>query len=603
MNHNPDEKQLEELLETFSPDASRRLDQRLSDAPWTPHAIARRRVIGSAIFTILTFAILAAATPQGRAFAQNILRYFVRAEGNTRPVPTLAPVVTLDNPDISDSASPEPFLENRPPFEDTCGGFLNPHCSLDEIRAMVAFPIKGLGVLPDDVDFMGATGGPEQVTLVYAGEGLNGTLSLSEEPVSAVKQLWQVAVSATVESISVGEAVDEYVQGGWFSINADDSVTWNADTTVQTLRWEADGILYTMVFRAGKMGTGILLDKTTMLELARHLSMEAVANPDPEPDSSKDIELVSQQAGFPVTEPGWLPEGYVFLEVAYTLEENTACLFYTSRGGDNSPLLVIAQRPENRSSLLNYIAVQNVEVDGQQIAIPVATEPLNVGGAQDGQAVLVSNGVDANTLCPYKNFSANQALYWQSNGKDFVIFGLLDQHEGGAFVSRLDMQRLAESLTGVTTIPHDRLDPQRLHSVEDADQLAGFDVKAPSRMVSGVQLDHAVYLDDAQTETVKLIYTPGKPTRGGIDYGIFITQAVGAIRTLEEVYLWGEFEYATINSQNALYRKACWDTVGGNTECYQELYWDELGVGYDIKAYFPGALEKGEFFAIAESLR
>jgi hypothetical protein len=33
------------------------------------------------------------------------------------------------------------------------------------------------------------------------------------------------------------------------------------------------------------------------------------------------------------------------------------------------------------------------------------------------------------------------------------------------------------------------------------------------------------------------------------------------------------------------------------------MSWDENGIGYDILAYFPGALEQEEFFAIAEGMR
>lgn len=597
MKHIPDEKQIEKLLEDLSPNVSGRLDQRLSNAPWTPQAVARRRFVTTTVFAVLTLAVLLAATPQGRAFAQNVLRYFVRAESDTRPVPNLALV------DPNTSTSPGALLEKRLPFEETCGDLFSPRCSLDKLSPMVAFPLSGLEVTPDNVDFIGATGGPGQVTLVYAGEGLNGTLMLSEEPLDPDKQPLQIAASATVETVSIGGVTGEYVQGVWFSISPDDNVTWNTDATVQTLRWEADGILYTMVFRAGKMSTGILLDKPAMLNLASHLTTSVAGNPAPEPTPVVELDQISRQAGFVVIQPIWVPQGYVFLEAAYTPGQDTACLFYTSRGGDNSPLLAIAERPANIGSVLEDITTNVVDVNGQQIEIPIMTEPLGLGGADGGQAVLASNGVSAGLLCPRKDFTANQALYWQSNEMDFVIFGLLDQYAGGVFVSRLDMQRIAESLTGVVTIPSNQSDPGRLRTIEEVEALTGFDVKALAQMLPGVQFDHASYLSADQTETVRLIYTLGSPTRGGIDYGFFVTQARGAIRALEEVYLWGDFEYVTVNGQTALYRQMCWDAMQGVTDCYQELYWDENDVGYDIMAYFPGALEKDKFLAIAESMK
>ncbi|MEW6404095.1 MAG: hypothetical protein AB1649_20050 [Chloroflexota bacterium] len=600
MKHIPDEKQVEDLLTNFSPNVSKRLDRRLANAPWTQRAMVRRRLLNTTVFAILTAALVIAATPQGRAFAQNILRYFVRTEGDTHTIPTLVPIIAVASPDAASPAAPNPILETHLPFEDVCGSMIRPQCSLEEIRSMVTFPVKALAVTPDQVAFIGATGGPEEVTLVYRGEGLNGTLTLSEKPATVGTEPWPVAASTTVETVFVGDAMGEYVQGGWFSVGVDDSLAWSPDDFVQTLRWEADGILYTMVFHAAKMSTGILLDKPSMLDLAADLTAETMTMLEPTPSMS--IQEISQRAGFPVIEPNWLPKGYAFLDAIYASDYHTACLFYTSTRGGNAPLLAIAEWAGNVSSTFDEITTKMVDVYGQQVTIPITTELLPVGGSDSGQAVLISNGVSADLLCPYKDFHANQALYWWSNGKSFVIFGLVDQYQGGVFISRLEMQRLAESLTGVATIPADRIDRERLRSVEEAEAIAGFDVKAPTQMVAGLQFDHAVVVDFDQLREVRLIYTVGAPTRPGIGYGFFITQGTGAIRTMEEVYGWGDYEYVSLNGLPALYRLACWDVTGGGTECYQEMSWDENGVGYDILAYLPGALERDEFFAIAQGM-
>ena len=235
--------------------------------------------------------------------------------------------------------------------------------------------------------------------------------------------------------------------------------------------------------------------------------------------------------------------------------------------------------------------------------------------------MLISNGVSSGTLCPDKDFAGNQSLYWQSNGKDYVIFGLINQYKGGVFLSRLEMLRLAENLTGVSTLSEGDLDPERLRSAAEAQSLAGFEVKSPSQMVAGLHLDHAAFylaseensrtlidgpfdLAGGQTETVVFVYTPeGKPTRGGHDYGLFITQSAGDIRTLEEIHGWGGFDEVTINGQAAEYRLLCWDTLTGDTECHQELYWHENGIGYAFFAYLPGALERDVLIVIAESMR
>lgn len=73
MNYVPDDKQMEELLQTLLPDASTRLDTRLATAPWTPRAVAHRRFLNAATTTLLILILLVTITPQGRAFAQAII--------------------------------------------------------------------------------------------------------------------------------------------------------------------------------------------------------------------------------------------------------------------------------------------------------------------------------------------------------------------------------------------------------------------------------------------------------------------------------------------------------------------------------------------------
>jgi hypothetical protein len=74
MKHIPNEKQIEELLESFPPTTSNRLDQHLSSAPWLIRTVDPHRTINAIAFAILTVALLITVTPQGQAFAQNIIR-------------------------------------------------------------------------------------------------------------------------------------------------------------------------------------------------------------------------------------------------------------------------------------------------------------------------------------------------------------------------------------------------------------------------------------------------------------------------------------------------------------------------------------------------
>ncbi len=611
MNPIPDEKQIEEMLERIAPAQVGHLEQRLANAPWTARGIARRRLINTALVTGLVVVLLIAATPQGQALAQSILQFFVRTESDTRPVPTLVSQAAVSN--TLDEELTGSFPDSRLHFEETCGDLLTPHCSLSEIRSMVTFPVMGLQNMQDGLVFQGATGGPQQVALVYTGDNVNGSLTLVQEPVGEDgPPSPQVAASTRVETVFINGITGEYVQGSWFSIDNEDGISWTDNPFVQTLRWETDSMVYSLVFRAGK-DTGITLNKDDLLYLAGQLTVEVDARAAIEPLPAMEIEQISEQAGFTVIQPGWLPGEYAFLGAGYIPEQNAACLYFTYASGD-APVLAIAQRPTSGVSILDDISISTVDWNGQTISIPIVTEPVEIGGAE-GQGLLISNGVNASKLCPQLGFTANQALYWQRDGKDYIIFGLIDQFQGGVFISKLEMQRLAENLTGISIIPEDQIDPQRLLSVEAASSLAGFDLKTPTQMVAGVQFNHAVHLVGAVStdrsageaekpaEEVNFIYTPlDESTHAGIDYNFQITQASGWLRPLNEIYAWGGFEYVTINGQTGVYRKMCWDAMTGGTDCRQELYWDENGIGYGFNLYLPGALDKEEFFAIAESM-
>jgi len=70
----PSEKDIERLLECFPPVAPNRPGQRLSNAPWLVQPVAHRRIINTVALAILAVALLFFVTPQGKAFAQSIIR-------------------------------------------------------------------------------------------------------------------------------------------------------------------------------------------------------------------------------------------------------------------------------------------------------------------------------------------------------------------------------------------------------------------------------------------------------------------------------------------------------------------------------------------------
>ena len=474
---------------------------------------------------------------------------------------------------------------------------------------------KGVGYLdmhllaaaPAGTQLAGATGGPQQVTLVYTGAGLNGGLWLQEGPLAGgEQQVWKVAANTRVEAVSVGSTAGEYVEGGWFAVDTNDgTLSWHVESGARTLRWEAGGMRYSLVFLAAKNITGSLLDKDALLDLASHLVLQNAETATPSPTPALSLAQLSQQTGFDVRLPAWAPDGYVFQEATYSPQRNGACLYYRYQEGiDGWPLLTIFETTAALTPSLADIKNDPVYLEnGKQIEIPMDASPLPVGGAEGGMAQFMENGVAAGKLCSYPGLIGNEALVWQANGKGYVIFGLLDQFQGRGFISRLEMQRLAESLTGVNTIPAGTLDPERLRTVEDASSLAGFAVKQPTQMLGGMYFDHAVVRTSDKLKEVYLIYT-GASNGDGRRYSFFFSQSVGETQPMQDTFLAGGYEHLVIAAQPGIYREICWsNAISSGSECNQEATWFEDGTRFDIQAYLPGAMEKAAYLSIAGSMR
>jgi hypothetical protein len=597
-------------MNLFQPGA--RLDSRLSAAPWTPRAVARRRAFTTAAIGILTLALLTAFTPQGRAFAQSLLRFFVRAENEVRLVPTLHPTI-VDAP----ANSPQPtltsqFVVARLPFQDTCGSTISPACSPAQIREMVAFPIKELASLPEGWNLVGATGGPELVHIVYRSQA--GTLELSQSPSAFPEQFtWPVGSTANVETVTIGTETGEYVQGMWVDPGQNTgSVAWDASIPQRTLRWETGDIRYTLRFLPAKSDEGIEPDKAMLAGFAAQLTSVSPFAQLPKPTPIINIEAVAAQAGFPVSAPSWLPERFALVNAAYIPSQNTVCLYYSHPGSEHFANLVIIE--SQRTLKLEDILLPPQFYNGIQIEIPVHTENVSLGGAQNGQALYASNGLDINTLCGSQALTSNHALLWQSGGKSYIVSAMLNAYDGRSFLTRLEMRRVAEGLTGVSTIPAGTLDPGYMQSVADAETLAGFDIKSPSQMPSDIRFAYAVYRSaDAPVSPVSMANGSGEvilayfgSSLDSIErrHGYLIFQNTVPPNTLEEMAQGGG-EWVTVNGLPAVYSQGCWDETsnGGDATCSLSLSWlDENGIRFDINAYLPGALEKEILIAIAESM-
>ena len=215
-----------------------------------------------AVFAVVMVAFLivfAFVTPQGRAFAQDILQFFTRTE--------------------SDAFYSEPLdltFEDTTPFHKECGISLNSgsRCSVEQIRGMVDFEVKELGTLPEGMRFIGSTGGPDHVELKYEYiNRMDGSLHIGVEAVGRPSAIGTgiTSKSANVQQVQIGNLPGEYFTGILFQ-DEQGNVTWLADDPQATLRWEDGGSTYTLFYYSRRYP----LTKEDLVRLAESMTLEPV---------------------------------------------------------------------------------------------------------------------------------------------------------------------------------------------------------------------------------------------------------------------------------------------------------------------------------------
>lgn len=593
----PDILRLEAMLGDMPLAPGERFYAKMRRAPWAQvprpdAACARRhasRRLAFGVAAALATVALVAATPQGRALAQTVVQFFTRLQTDTR--------------EISSEAAPQPL-----PYQEECGSVIHPRCSVAEIRERVGFSVVELGTPPEGMSFEGATGGPERAMLVYRGE--RGSIILVQSPAGLDDAgVWAVGAGANVETVTIGATSGEYVAGLWGgeALADDAQVAWEDWPATQTLRWEQGGVRYTIAFTAAKSGNGPVFGREDLIALAEDLTSEAVASAPAFPAASS-IRQVASEAGFPPTEPAWLPSGYSFDHAAYSAEHRAVCLSYRYLDLERWTFLTVAQAETSDIPAFEELRLQALH-NGRPVEAAVERQTVEIGGATGGRGELAITGVDTSRLCGGETEPANMSLFWESNGRGYAMFASLDQYDGRGFLTTMEMQRVAESLTGVSTIPAEAVDPGRLPSPEAAEELAGFGVRAPRRLPQGISFSYAAYRaaagEDGAPE-VFLLYFASTRDSIGRSHGYLISQTTGSPNTLEEVALGGGYEWLSVRGQPAVYRQMCWDATaeGLDASCTLELSWFEAGIRFDIFGNLPGAeVGREALLAMAESMQ
>ena len=210
-----------------------------------------RRLVYSVI-AFVTLLIITLATPQGRAFAQNILHFFNRTENNT---------FELDPSQIVPVETAQAEATEVPP---------SPLISVAEAEAQVGFDALELSSVPNGFEYLGARLYGNVISIEYQAQGEGGNLIIMQSPDGYNQSDWNQVPADAIIPVKIGDLDAEFTQGMFVVYPNETSATWNPDAPVLRLRWVKDGIWFEMA-KFGDVVPIEYLDQAGLIELAESL--------------------------------------------------------------------------------------------------------------------------------------------------------------------------------------------------------------------------------------------------------------------------------------------------------------------------------------------
>ena len=427
------------------------------------NTIKSRRIsrMALAALVIVALLVLVLITPQGRAFAQSILRFFIRTDSDTLVLPTQSITWVEVTPGVPHpTMTPQPTLTPLVEFAKDCGSFPIMKCSVEQIRSKVDFTVKEPAAIPDGMYFTGATGGSDGIFLRYEYENNSGGLFISEERwVGPLEGASIVGTSANVEEVQVGNLTGEYFRGIFVQKDGESFATWEPDESIETLRWVENGIAYTLQYSFTYQG---VLEKDGLIAIAENMTTERVAKlPMPAtatPASetwyvgglfSRSIPDVEKIVGFKLSLPSQLPEFLSLFGARYDEENKTAIVYFH--------LVTEWTEPYDNGLFLSQQVISNPNdcticdmVVGDSTALEQQDGPMIVGANSNLETVQVGDvagkyveGVWEGTDCcgwVWQPDAGLKTLRWQVNDRAFELQYL------GSDLNKHDLIKIAESL-------------------------------------------------------------------------------------------------------------------------------------------------------------
>jgi hypothetical protein len=346
-------------------------------------------------------------------------------------------------------------------FANDCGDYGSPICTVEQIRSKVNFTVKEPANIPDGLYFIGASGGPDSIHLLYYYENQSGSLSVMVERWAGAPspQTDLIGATARVEEVRIGGLTGEYFKGIFVSESEGNVATWDPNFGIETLRWVDDGISYTMEYshppkELGKEGMATLAESMTIEPVAKLTIPVPTEDPylwNPGDTYNLSISEAEQQAGFKLLLPTRLPEIISLFGASYDAEHHIVQVFFPldqNLYGPTTEGIVLREQaaPNPADCFLCDILIGDYNDVPQgnpdyMMVVPTDAKLETVQiGAGTGKYI---QGVWSGTDCcgwVWDPTPPVKTLRWWSNGMAFEITYF------GENIEKADMIKIAESL-------------------------------------------------------------------------------------------------------------------------------------------------------------
>jgi len=269
-----------------------------------------RRVAFAALTVLVAFAILL-ATPQGRAFSQELLKYFTMVSQRTiPPVPTSipAPTYTLDTWLI-----PQPTISID---HQNCGETISPIsstfvCQLQAAQAKLGFVVKSFPARYVQASFNFIWIDQEHHLIQMSFSDQQAGYRLDQGLGDFPKDCRGCAIyQEAVQLVRVGEYQAEYARGAFIfpEGRVDKDMVWKPDEPVYHLRWKENERWYSFTLSTDQSaGLKPVEIQVKMIQIAENLvSLDQGADQ----LTAGSQPSIKDSVGFTIKEPSLLPKGF-----------------------------------------------------------------------------------------------------------------------------------------------------------------------------------------------------------------------------------------------------------------------------------------------------